>query len=288
MPEKIKKYRNNHFVLSDKNIWVRDFTSTNYIDINALSNDADYKLFLNNEIENNNKKIKLLDYSTYFYNNIIIVSDGYNFKEYQNILSKIPKNKVSIIAVNGALSNWKLVGNSCEPEKRRAITWYIVNNPYPECIKFLPTRHRYFPRCIASSRTNPKFINKYEGEVLLYVPAHNKDYSGPIESQYKIDDYRNPVCAAINLAYRFRVKKLLLFCCDDSFADSRPYAEQLNNGLYSYPQQQLSRKIIDANLYWLKNHNVKIGDFSKGIKLNNANYINDEHSIVEFFKDDDT
>lgn len=284
MSQKIRKLKSNSYILADT-IWVRDFTKSSYIDINNLSNEKDHNIFLNNEIENYNRRLKLIDQDTYFHNNIVIVSNGYGFIEKHKILAKLPKDKVAIIAINGTLAKWRLLGKDCPPELRRPINWYVVNNPYPECIKFLPTQHRYFPRCIASTRTNPNFIKKYNGDVNLYVPTPSKEYSGPFSAQYKIDDYRNPICAAIDLAYRFRANKILLFCCDDSFEDSRPYAEKLENGLYSYPQQQLSRKIIDAKLYWLQEENIQVADYSSGIKLQHSLYINNEQDILGFFEE---
>jgi hypothetical protein len=284
----IKKHKNrNEYVLTSDGIWVRNFCKQDVssIDVNSFLNEEEYHCILNNEFENNKLNFNQ-SYQTIQFPNIIIVSDGYDFINKQKILSKLPYKEVAIFAVNGALRDWKLVGKNCTNDMKRSIDWFIVNNPYPECKKFLPKNHSYYPRCLASSRTNSEFIKQYQGDVVLYQPSSDENYSGVFYGIEKsIDDYRNPICAAISLAYRFGVKKLGLFCCDNSFIDERPSAEKLDNGLWCYPQHKISQRVIDANLYWLSQNNIKIFDCSSGEKYEHASYISiDEISI--FFKDD--
>ena len=97
-----------------------------------------------------------------------------------------------------------------------------------------------------------------------------------------LDDYRNPICAAINLAFHFGVKRLMLMCCDESYSQERPSCVKLHNNLYTYPQHIISQKIIDANLYWLthqKDKPVEVVNFSHGIEYVNAQYINEEKAL---------
>jgi len=75
-----------------------------------------------------------------------------------------------------------------------------------------------------------------------------------------------------------------LFCCDDSFLDKRPGAEQLDNGLYSYPQQLVGQRLIDSNLYWINQAGIKVGNHSSGIKYKHSNYIH-EDNVIDFFKE---
>ena len=283
----IKKHKNrNEYVVTTDGVWVRNFCQPNVtpIDVNHFLKEDEYHYVLNNEFEN--KKIKFSGQNTRF-SNIVIVSDGYDFVKNQEILAILPYKEVAIFATNGALRNWRLVGKNCPVDKQRSINWFVVNNPYPECKKFLPNAHSYYPRCLASSRTNAEFIKQYKGDVVLYQPAPDDNYSGLFSNvEGVIDDYRNPICAAISLAYRCGVKKLALFCCDGSFADYRPAAEHLKNGLWCYPQQMISQRIIDANLYWLSQTGVKICDISSGIKYENAEYIPSEE-ILNFFNGDE-
>ena len=149
---------------------------------------------------------------------------------------------------------------------------------------------KYYPTCIASSRTCHDFLARYEGNAYLYEPTPQEGFGHKKSALYYIDDYRNPVCAAIGMTYKLGVSKLMLFCCDDSFEEERDAAMQLDNNLWIYPQHLKSHKIIDSNLYWLtnqKNHEVDVCDFSSGSKYVNAQYINSEEQIINFFNDDD-
>ena len=278
---RIKKHSNgNEYLLTSKNKWVRNFTSNNvsFVDINNTIENKDHFIFLQNEVKNGFQRSQWIDSEEIYHPNIVIVSDGYKFKEKQSILSNLPKNTI-IIGVNGSLVKWDVVN--------RSMNYYVVNNPYEECMKYLPRKNKILPKCIASPRTNFEFINNYRGMKMRYYPVGEKSYTtlGEKEVRWQIDDYRNPICAAIGLSYRFGVEKLMLFCCDDSFEDERPGASKLENGLWMYPQQEIASGIIDGNLYWLKNQkyqDVSIRDFSSGSKYENALYIK-EDEILSFF-----
>jgi hypothetical protein len=282
---RIKKVNTNDYLLTEDSVWVRNFCNleSRPLDINDSLTMHDANLFIKNEFYKKKKKIQNLQIISST-NKVVIVSDGYDFEKKQKILAKLPFNEVSIFATNGALTRWQLVGKNSELQ--RAISWYVVNNPYPECLKFLPLKHSYYPPCIASNRTYPNFIEQYKGGSMLYCPVNSVCYSGLFRSmEFMVDDYRNPICAAIVIAYRMGVKKLLLLCCDDSFEAERPASEQLENGLWTYPQQLMSQNIIDGNLFWLKKAGVEIANCSSGKKFNNAIYITTEQ-ITEFFNDE--
>ena len=280
---RFKKYKNNEYLLTEDGIWVRDICQTNStcVDLNSLSNDSDHRLFLANELGNRKQGFGHFETDNSHNPNVVIVSDGFRFSERQGMLASLSRKDVAIIGVNRSLANWQLLG---ENPLKRAMNWYLVNNPYAECRKFLPTTHRYFPKCIASNRTSLEFTKRYEGNTYLYAPVPSKHYSGPTpDSMPFVDDYRNPICAAIGVAWSMGAKKLMLFCCDDTFEDERPGAMQLENGFWSYPQQQTSRRVIDGLSYWLKREGVEIADCSHGTKLENAVYISEEEDMKEFF-----
>jgi hypothetical protein len=151
----------------------------------------------------------------------------------------------------------------------------------------LPKKNSVLPKCIASPRTNHEFLENYRGTKMRYYPVNEHDYKtlGEKEVRWQIDDYRNAICAAIGLSYKFGVEKLLLLCCDDSFKDSREGSIQLENGLWIYPQHQIAHELIEANLHWLSSQNYKeisIKNFSSGPNYNNAPYI-EEDNIASFF-----
>lgn len=281
---RIKKYRNNEYVLAE-DVWVRNLCSdVKPIDINSLGKN-DLSLFLANECENMKvSSVSMDDMSRIDMDNVIIFSDGYAWEERQKVLAKIPSSDVKTIGVNGSLAKWNLVGDKAE--FKRTMTFYFVNNPYDDCVRYVPRKHRYFPNLIASTKTNPKFIKEYAGQPMFYKSSQDLNYSGVGQDEcMRLDDYRNPVCGAISFAWKNKVRKLALFCCDEAFEDERPGAVKMKNGLFQYPQQILCQKIIDKQIYWLRKAGVKVVDCSAGTEYENAGYINLEN-LASFFARD--
>lgn len=281
--ERIKKYPNgNRYILTPQNKWVRDFTRTSvpFIDINQTIKPEDHFLFLKNEFENKISRYAWIDSEKLYHPNVIIISDGYDFLKAQEILKELPNN-ITILGVNGSLKKWQNPKN---------INYYIVNNPYEECMRFLPNSRKLLPKCIASSRTNSKFLRNYNGTKFRYYSVNENQYigSGSKEVSWQVDDYRNPVCAAISLAYRFGAEKLLLLCCDDVFPEERPGSTKIGDKFYTYPQHLTAHGIIDANLFWLKNqeyYQIKIGNYSSGLIYKNADEVC-LNNILNFFEDE--
>lgn len=279
---RIKKTDDQNEYIRVHNTWVRNFcTHVSPKDINDVVTESDYNLLLENEVKN--RSLGHADISTedLEFSNVVIVSDGFDFKRKHHLLKTLPK-EVAVFAVNGALSKWELV----EQSPQRAINLYVVNNPYLNCRAYFPKKNRYYPACVASIRTCHDFTKRYQGNLYFYHPVPQHNFGFMSNPEYYVDDYRNPICAAIGLAYRFHVKKLMLFCCDDSFADPRDSATKLQNGLWSYPQQIFAQRLIDANLHWLahqEDKKVQISSFSSGIEYENASYIKCEQEVSDFF-----
>jgi hypothetical protein len=99
---------------------------------------------------------------------------------------------------------------------------------------------------------------------------------------FRIDDYRSPLCAALNIANFFQSSNILLLSCDNAFADERPGSEKLENNMYSYPQHKISQEIVDTMAFFMKRENpeIKIGDCSNGWKYDNISNIS---NVSEFF-----
>lgn len=276
---KTKKTKNNEYMLKS-GIWVRNFTDGCKAPLAAshMYDNKDYGIIIQNE-QMNRSRSKISEESIKF-KKIVIVSNGYNFHQRHLILEKFPKD-VCVLAINGALKDWKLKG-------KRAINAYVVNNPYNECINFMPRSNGYYPICVSSVRTNYKFLQEYKNNVYAYCPTPEEIFGLEYPEKYFIDDYRSPVCAAIGLAYQFGVEKLMLMCCDESFIKQRDFTVQLPNGLWTYPHHIKAREIIDANLHWLthqKDKEVVAVDYSDGGDYFNAPYINSEKDALNFFND---
>jgi hypothetical protein len=273
----IKKHRNkNDYCLVDGGLWIRNFTksSVKEIDINNLITSNDMELMLNNEIQNHQKILQKIETESFNHPNIIIISSGFKFEEEQHLLESLKDNTI-VIGVNETLDKWNV------PVK---MFYYVINNPYEECLNFIPKNQKVWPRYICSSRTNPKFIEKTKGLIYTYAPVCDENYSGlKSEADYYIDDYRNPIAAAICLAYKFNVEKLMLLFSDEIYEEQRPATVEISKGIWTYPQQKIAHSIIDGNLHWLKTKEIKISYYPKCIEYKNAEYI-DKEGLKDFFK----
>lgn len=273
----IKKSKNrNQYKKTPEGFWVRNpfIENTPFIDINKTISDSDYPIFLENEFHNTVSKYPWIDSENISHKNLLIISDGVGYKNgIMPLLENLPKD-VTVVGTNGVLRNWV---------KNFPIHYYVVNNPYQECLGFLP-KNGPWPKCIASSRTNYKFLKSYRGNKFRYQPVPEKTFScGTIkESPYFIDDYRNPICAAINIFSKMNVEKILLCFVMDGYLENKPGTIKIEN-IYSYSQQILANNIVNECLYWIKERKISIGNLSLLHELKNAKYITTEN-IKEFFE----
>jgi hypothetical protein len=273
----IKKHKNkNEYYLTNNKMWVRNFTKlATPVDINKLTNPDEYNQMIEREFQNKKRNLPDISSESIQFDNCVVVSDGYNFEKNHQILKELPGN-VAVLCTNRSLAKWSI---------KRKIDYYVVNNPYNECMSYIPA-HQYFPRCLASIRTYIGFIKSYRGLIYTYTPVSESTYSGSDNSSiYRIDDYRNPICAAIGLSYRFGVRRLALFCCDDVFGDERPGSIRLENGLWMYPQQKYSHGLIEGNLYWLSHQedtSVEVVDCSSGPNYSFISRIG-TNDLVDYF-----
>jgi hypothetical protein len=274
----------NEYIWAD-GVWVRNFNKRHVtpIDLNNLYDLSDLPIITLNETANLSLNHANIAKETINFDKAVIISDGYQFDIKHKILEQLPKD-VIILAVNRSLAKWELLPGK---ENHRPINVYVNNNPY-ECLHYLP-KNKYYPTCITSYRTHHQFVKNYKGNIRLYAPTISRGLGSIHHENYFIDDYRNPICAAIGLSFQFGIKQLMLFCCDESFKDKRDAAIQLHNGLWTYPQHITSQKIIDANLFWFnqrKEHKIKIGNHSNGIEYKNAEYINSVDDVISFFQEE--
>lgn len=276
----IKKHVNkNHYLLTPEGYWVRDFTKKVFPqDINNLITDQEFNIFAENELTIKTMNIANIDNEFIRKDKVVIVSDGHQFESKKHLLKKLPRDVV-VIGTNRSLAKWS---------HDIRMDYFLINNPYKEAMSCLPNIN-YIPKCIVSCRTYPNFIKFYrkiKGVLFKYVPTKIKKYGSINESAYYVDDYRNPICASINLAYRWGVKKLMLFCCDDVFSGERQGSIKVKDDFYMYPQHKISHSFIDGCMYWLKRqefNQVQVVDHSQGVEYQNAPYIK-EDDIEGFFR----
>lgn len=277
---RIKKYRNNEYILAD-GVWVRNpAVNAKAIDINCMIRD-EISMLLSNEQKNSRLSYMHMEEAAGSpVTDFVVASDGFGWNERQLALGGLPNSSVSVLGVNGSLAKWLMVGEAAKV--KRTMAFYVVNNPYRECMAFLPRSHRYFPNLVASTRTNPEFLAMYRNQPYIYKSTPDLDYAGSWDVGTTLDDYRNPVCAAISLAVKRGARRILLLCCDEAFEEERPGAVKMKNGLHQYPQQIMCQRIIDKQLFWLGRMGIKVGDCSSGVEYEHAEYIKPE-DIVGFF-----
>jgi hypothetical protein len=271
----LKKHRNkNDYCLSRSGHWVRDFTKplSRPLDINNLIPISDMTIMLQNETSNHGRIYQNIESENINHPKILIIGDGYAFEEVQESLKDLPTD-VIIMGVNGTLNRWK---------SSKRINYYIINNPYEESLLYLQNT-KNLPKCIASTRTYSNFLKDYKGLTFTYAPVIDEVYSGiRTECSSFIDDYRNPICAAISLSYKFKVKKLMIMSVTELYKEERPGMRKTKDDLWIYPQQEMALSLIDANFYWLQKAKIDVGYNDKGSDYEFATYISTD-TIRRFF-----
>lgn len=253
---KIDSTRNEYIKVDD--FWVRNYTKPNVVpkDINNLYEADEIKAIIENEIKNAKISGPNLIEENLFYDNVVIVSDGAGFEDHKNLLNNIGSN-FCVIAVNNAMRFW---------ESNRFPDFLLVNNPFDNITAQTPRNG--WPKLIASRRTNNKFVANYRNIKYFYDPTCDLKYQSPIAKKTNghIDDYRNPICAALGCAYYFQSKNIFLCYCSNAYKAERPGCEKIDENYWCYPQQITANKIINANLFWNKFANPSNNLFYTGIK----------------------
>lgn len=238
-----KKHKNKNEYVQVENIWIRNMFGKigKPVDINHFYDEYELKDVLDNEVKNTKMNLLNVEPEMYDCDDVLIVSDGFGFNELKKI-EKI-KQKICIIAVNHAARFWS---SPTYPN------FMLINHPKSDAMSFLP--NMIFPRLIASRRTHNQFLKSYKNSILLYDPVPEESYQSIISSEANlhIDDYRNPICAAIGIAKILQAKNIYLAFCSSAYTENRPGTNYIEEGIYQYPIQSLADKIVDANLFWYK------------------------------------
>lgn len=107
---------------------------------------------------------------------------------------------MKIICVHGSLRFWK---------NQRLPDYYVFTNPFENSMIYYP--EMYFPFMITSTRSNHKFVSRYQNNVYVYNATPDEYYESSLShnSANYIDEYRNAIAAAINLAYFMNAEKFV-------------------------------------------------------------------------------
>ena len=272
----IKNHANNNdYFLNKDNLWIRNFGKRNCVaeDINNLYEKSEIEILLQNEV--NNQKSKYIDLFSENITNkkVLIISDGFGYSSQNYWIDNIPSD-VKIICVHGSLRFWK---------NQRLPDYYVFTNPFENSMIYYP--EMYFPFMIASTRSNHKFVSRYQNNVYVYNTTPDQYYESSLShnSSNYIDEYRNAVAAAINLAYFMNAEKICLAYPIDAYKEERSATIKMGSA-FVYPQQIMSSNIIDAMLFWYKFNKPSSKIFYCGIEnlFHYAKYVKEE-SIFRFF-----
>jgi hypothetical protein len=259
----IKRHKNRNEYFKVDNYWVRNF-GKEHVEIRDLNNfyeDTEYKQLISNEVNNAKLDFANISSENFTFENIVVVSDGFNFDEHQETIVELPTG-TCIITVNQALRLWK---SSAYPE------YYLICNTSDSAMSVLP--NKIFPKLFASRRTYGNFVKRYKNIGYFYDPVPDFTYQSPFskESALLIDDYRNPICAALGIAFNLRVSRIFLAYCSHAYKEHRDGTQKIGEGIFQYPQQKLADKIVDANIFWYSVNMPEVEIYHTGI-INSFRY----------------
>lgn len=263
----------NEYKLSKDKIWVRNPNSKhNAKDINNFYHFSEYPLIINNININNKLNLPSIEKENKIIKKVIVISDGFNYPEFIKDIKF--REDVTIIGVNGVMHNWN---------NKNKMDYYLCNNPSKESINFL---NKYYKpnKIIASEKAYYEFVDVVKKSGITtykYSPTSDEKF-GLEYCKGFIDDYRNPICSAISIAYKLGCRKICLIGCDNSFKVDKPNSIKLENGLYTYSHHLFVSNIINEMFYWLDRNGVICGNASNGPKIENAKQIKIEE-LNDFF-----
>lgn len=283
--EKIKLSIRNHIsgnqyaLTENKKIWIRNFgiSHASPLDINNLYSEHELNIIITNEMVNTYHKNATYEPEDLSDKNVFIISDGYGFEKTKEIINSLNIDNHYIILTNSALKFWDA--------KNYLPSLYVVNNPYKESLSYI--NRRLFPRLLASTKTYPEFFKYYNlnAGLYLYHSTPQTNYKSPTKSDYSnyIDDYRNPICAALVNCFYGNAKNIFLMSCSEGFNENKN-GSILVGGVYQYPQQIIADQIINNNIFWIKKNKpeTNINYFGINKSFNFAKYITEEE-LKEYY-----
>ena len=253
---RIDKSRNEYINVGP--YWIRNFAklSVNPVDINNLYEEDEIKTLIENEIANSKLNSPNLLEENFKFRNVLIISDGYGFEDHKEVLDGVGDD-LCVICIRNAARYWQAY---------KFPDFLLVQNPFDNVFSQMPEKN--YPKLIASRRAKTQFMISYKNISYLYDPVCELRYQSPYAKASKlfIDEYRNPICAAIGCAHHFGAKNIFMAYCSDAYKEQRPGAEEISEGLFAYPQQILANKIINANLFWQKFSDLSCQIYYTGVK----------------------
>jgi len=254
-------HKGNQYLNVEKNIWVRNFTINNVspIDINNLIKEEEIKTFINNELTNNMLNISKFETKDLRNKNVFIISDGFGFDDINEILQNINIENKFIILTNNSLRKWN--NFDVLPDL------FIENNPYKNALNNINSR--IFPNCLLSNRIYPEFINMYKYKNIHFynpTPSLNFNSQSSTDISNYLDDYRNPICAALNYCFLCNAENINLLYCSEGMDKEKPASFLHNDGIhYQYNQNKSADEIINGMIFWYRKNKRHSNIFYHGL-----------------------
>lgn len=252
---KTTKDRNQYSLTN--NIWVRNFTrdDTKPIDINDLYEDEEIQTCIENEIKNSKLIVPNISTENFEIDSVVIISNGFEFREnHKNIIESIDTfDNKQVFCVNKTILLWNA---------NKYPNFYLTNSFTK------PTGMNFYPRLICSQRMDYNFLKSYRNNKFVYSPTPNYKFSSPnsIDETFFIDDYRNPICAALHCAYKFKAERIFLAFCSEGYSDKKEGMVDAGEGVCMYPQQKMANDIINHMIFWYRYSNPNTKIFYTGLK----------------------
>lgn len=253
-----RKHPNQNEYLKCENYWIRNFAGTNVnpVDVNKFFRQEEVSYLVDNEVRNSNHRYPVLEPELFNrFKDVLIVGDGLGFDQHK--LFKMARPNLCCITVNSAARFW---------QASLPIEFLIVNNPSSTAMNGLPIRNH--PKLIANRKTHYPFIKNYKNIIYLYDSVADEEYQTSMSknSDLHLDDYRNPICAAISLAHKYCKGNLYLAFCSSGYPEEKDGAIKVDENFYQYPAQKTADSIVDGNLFWYNFANRDSKIFHTGIK----------------------
>lgn len=252
---KTTKDRNQYSLTN--NLWIRNFTKedTRPLDINDLYTEKEIQISIENEIRNTKLIVPNISTESFEFDSIVIISHGFGFREnHAKLIESINSyNNKQVFCVNNTVLLWNA---------KKYPNFYLTNSFTK------PSGMLFQPRLICNQRMDYDFLKSYRNNKFVYSPTPNYKFSSPnsLDETYFIDEYRNPICAAINCAYKFRASRIFLAFCSEGYEKYKDGMVECDNNIYLYPQQKMANDIINHMIFWYRYSNPNSKIFYTGLK----------------------
>jgi hypothetical protein len=246
----------NEYSLTN-NLWIRNFTrdDTRPVDINDLYSENEIQLCIENEIKNSKLIVPNIATENFDIHTIVIISNGFGFRDnHKKLIESISTYEgKQIFCVNNTVLLWNA----------KKYPNFFLTNSFNR-----PSGMNFYPRLLCSQRMDYDFLKNYRNNKFVYSPTQNYKFSSPnsLDETCFIDEYRNPICASINCAYKFNATRIFLAFCSEGYENEKDGMINVEENLFMYPQQKVANDVINNMIFWYRYSNPNVKIFHTGVK----------------------